>query len=366
MIDSLTGLRFFLVMAIVLGHFVQFGTSVPWLLDFLKQHNLIVGSFFALSGFVLSIGHKNRSPQSLIRFLRTRLSRVYVSYILVLLLFSPMFIYIERSVGATNLEIAGHALIVFALLQAWNPDWGLLWNSPTWFLSAWVFANALFPKTYAFFRRSSKQTLFLVLFSIFATLLLVRLIYSAKIGFWGFEESRADLDWNLFNLVRFSPILNSLEFLAGVLVGMLFTRVALAPSFSSVYSSIYFTLLFLIMVLRLWYPVNDMLSRTLFIPLFLAWVYYLSFQKGALSSFLKSPVLVYLGNLSFSIFIVHGALGQLFYKRAVRSWLGHEAPSFIVYLIVLLLASMLLYHAVERLKGRPSFRGSRLGSFRGR
>lgn len=342
MIESLTGLRFFLVMAIVLGHFVQFGITVPWLLDLLKQHNMIVGCFFALSGFVLALSHKNKTPLAIGTFLRKRISRVYKLYAIVLILFSPMFFYIERAVGTSYLEIAWHAVIVFTLLQAWHPQWGLLWNSPTWFLSAWLFANALFPKFFNVFQRSSKKILYLSLLGLFSALLLVRIYYSTKIGFWGFEESKVDLDWTTFNLFRFSPILNSLEFLAGVIVGILFTRTSTVPS--SLYTYILCFLLFSILILRLCFPVNDLLSRTLFIPLFLAWIYHLSFQASVLSSLLQTRVLVYLGNLSFAIYILHGALGQLFYKRVVRSWLGHDAPSFLVYLAVLFVGSALLHH----------------------
>lgn len=38
-----------------------------------------------------------------------------------------------------------------------------------------------------------------------------------------------------------------------------------------------------------------------------------------LSGFLSHPVFTYLGNISFPIFILHGALGQLFYKKIVAT-----------------------------------------------
>jgi peptidoglycan/LPS O-acetylase OafA/YrhL len=263
-----------------------------------------------------------------------------------------MFYYIEKSAGVSPIEILGHALIVFSLLQAWNPQWGLLWNSPTWFLSAWLFANALFPKSFLILKKLPQKRLFFSLFSIFTFLLIVRIYYSTKVGFCGLEELRKDLNWNTFNLHRFSPILNSLEFIAGIIVGILFTRDSAAPRLASFYSYAFGVLLVSVIVLRLWFPLNDLLSRTVFIPLFLAWIYYLSFEKGILSSILKTRALVYLGNISFSIYIVHGALGQLFYKRVVRAWLGHEAPSFFLYLAVLFVCSALLYHFVEAKKGK--------------
>ncbi len=49
-----------------------------------------------------------------------------------------------------------------------------------------------------------------------------------------------------------------------------------------------------------------------------------------LSGVLSHPVLTYLGNISFPIFILHGALGQLFYKKivATRMWGGVMPLSF--------------------------------------
>lgn len=79
-------------------------------------------------------------------------------------------------------------------------------------------------------------------------------------------------------------------------------------------------------------PLNDPLTRALlFVPLFTLLVQRLHRQtlqgsKG-LAGFLSHPTLTYLGTLSFPIFIVHGALGQLFYKKviAMKVW-GQVMP----------------------------------------
>lgn len=72
---------------------------------------------------------------------------------------------------------------------------------------------------------------------------------------------------------------------------------------------------------------NDPLTRALlFVPLFTYLVMTLHRQtlqgsKG-LSGFLSHPFFTYLGKISFPIFIVHGALGQLFYKKIVATKVG--------------------------------------------
>lgn len=67
-------------------------------------------------------------------------------------------------------------------------------------------------------------------------------------------------------------------------------------------------------------PLNDPLTRVLlFVPLFTLLVQRLHRQTvakaGGLSAFLSQGWLTYLGALSFPIFIVHGPIGQLFYKK---------------------------------------------------
>ena len=84
--------------------------------------------------------------------------------------------------------------------------------------------------------------------------------------------------------------------------------------------------------------VNDMLFRGLFfIPLF-TWfcirVHKVTVATGgapasSLTKLLAAKPLVYLGSISFAIFMIHGPLGQLFYKKFVRAHSGASpaAPS---------------------------------------
>lgn len=75
-----------------------------------------------------------------------------------------------------------------------------------------------------------------------------------------------------------------------------------------------------------WIQLNDPLTRGLvFIPLFLLLLVRLHKQTlqnqerpAGVTGLLSHPALAYLGAISFPIFIVHGALGQLFFKKARR------------------------------------------------
>jgi hypothetical protein len=51
-IQAFDSMRFFLIVNIVLGHFIMFAKPSPVILKFFSQHNVLVGAFFALSGYV--------------------------------------------------------------------------------------------------------------------------------------------------------------------------------------------------------------------------------------------------------------------------------------------------------------------------
>ena len=75
---------------------------------------------------------------------------------------------------------------------------------------------------------------------------------------------------------------------------------------------------------------SDLLVRSLvFVPLFLKFVQgshrnAVSGASDPVSSLLSNKALVWLGGLSFPIFVVHGPLGQVFYKRLIagKLWGG--------------------------------------------
>jgi hypothetical protein len=51
-ISAFDSMRFFLIFNIVLGHFISFAKPSPLVLKLFSQHNVLVGAFFALSGYV--------------------------------------------------------------------------------------------------------------------------------------------------------------------------------------------------------------------------------------------------------------------------------------------------------------------------
>jgi peptidoglycan/LPS O-acetylase OafA/YrhL len=121
-----------------------------------------------------------------------------------------------------------------------------------------------------------------------------------------------------------------------------------------------------------WLPLNDALTRcALFVPLFTAFVMRVHAQTAyadvpaaargdenynSFSKALGAKPLTYLGAISFPIYILHGPIGQIFYKRAVAAKLFNgtvftKYPEFFpVYLGVVLAAAVVTHEGFMKNK----------------
>ena len=153
----------------------------------------------------------------------------------------------------------------------------------------------------------------------------------------GYGELPREQIW-IFNFFRFHPVLNAMEFFSGAVLGSVVAEKTDADTTPVVGSNplIHQTSLLMFaclscILIRTLIPLNDLLFRSLiFLPLFLLWLRSAVLQPpDLLSRWLGHAGFVYLGKMSFCIFVLHGALGQLFFKRAVRKLLGFPPPSWI-------------------------------------
>jgi peptidoglycan/LPS O-acetylase OafA/YrhL len=348
---QLTSIRFFLIAYIVVAHFIKFGTKNEFLLKFFSQQNVVVGAFFVLSGYIMAYVYTEYHssevrPINPLKFLKNRLSRMYPTYFFILLLFSPLFIYVELYYKH-GFNTVWHAITVFTLTQAWFPSLGELWNSPTWFLSASLFAYALFPYIITPISKLNRQNLIKLLILTLSVSLLIKISYSSICGWEIMEGLKMPSSPLLFNFIRFNPVINFLEFLMGISMARI---LMLSKTEShSYFPGALLTLLVGILVVRTSFDINDMITRSaLFIPIFLFFLTHLHQSKKRLSTLLSHPFLVYLGEISFSIYIVHGAIGQLFYKKVIKNLFFYQPINIFIFYITVLLAAILLYHGVEK------------------
>jgi peptidoglycan/LPS O-acetylase OafA/YrhL len=369
---SLDGMRFFLCMHIVLGHFLRFANPSDFLLKFFAQINVTVGAFFALSGYVAAyttteVGQRKASARLTSapsqQWWLSKCMGYYPMHWLVLLLFSPMFIFTDVTYQGWPTAIL-HGIMSLLLIQSWFPNHAEVWNAPTWYLSSFTFANALLPFSIPKIAEMDKTALSRTSGWLLIIKMLPVLGYLYDHNAWSIVEGmtapKAHPNLAIFNVQRFHPMLN----VADILLGVVACRIAMLDGLddkdkpiktSWLSTALPFAGLFATLALRATNLVpecSDLLVRNIiFTPLFLKFMMgshrnTVAGIKDPLSSFLSSNAMVFLGGLTFPIFIVHGPIGQVFYKKLIATKLWGQVlkgPGYFgIYLGTVFLAAWLL------------------------
>lgn len=344
-ITAFDSIRFFLIAYIVCGHFISFAKPSEFAVKAITQINVVVGAFFALSGYVAAYtttenGERKASAKLLSTptplWILQRVFGYYPLHLLVCVIFAPMFLYSDVLFSGWPTSI-GHAIMALTLTQAWFPMHAEVWNAPTWFLSALTFATAVLPFALPVLAKQSKPQLRRTAGFLFLVGLLPKLGYCYDHKAWSFLEGAMDPKAfpNLasFNAQRFNPFYASIE----VLLGAVACRLVMldgaagedkAPKTNALSTAMPLLLMLAVIILRATgvMQLSDMLTRALiFMPLFLKFM--MSAHRASviekvtdpIVKILASPLLVNLGNLAFPIFVVHGPLGQLFYKKIIAT-----------------------------------------------
>eukprot|EP00435_Cladocopium_sp_Y103_P019710 s2789_g4.t1 len=139
-------------------------------------------------------------------------------HLLVLLIFSPMFLFSDVTFNGWPTAI-WHGFLSAGMLQAWFPMHAEVWNAPTWFLSALTFAMAALPFALPVLAKQSKAQLRRTGLVLFLVGLLPKLGYCYDFQAWGMLEGamspKALPNLAMFNMQRFSPFYALIEVLLG-------------------------------------------------------------------------------------------------------------------------------------------------------
>lgn len=372
-LTAFDSMRFFLIMTIVLGHFIKFANPSDFIFRLLSQHNASVGAFFALSGYVTAYtSTENAQRAASPKFLDTPKQEWTVNkifgylplHLFVLAIFSPMFLFVDLTYNGWTTAL-WNAFLSITLLQAWFPGSAEIWNAPTWFLSALNAITAIIPFGLPSIAKMSKPQLRKTGFWLFLAYFLPKLGLAYDLKTWRLFEGVANSHPNLyaFNLHRFFPLFNVAEVFLGVIACRLVMLDGAAgekedaPKTNALSTTLPFVGILGLTYARAAMPgldVSDMLIRTLiYVPLFLKFLMaaHRNTVRGKsvtdpLLRILSLPLLVALGNLSFPIYIVHGPIGQIFFKKLVAKKLFGQVlmgpTNFGIYLSVTLAAAYAL------------------------
>jgi peptidoglycan/LPS O-acetylase OafA/YrhL len=313
-LGALTGMRFFAAMAVVVGHLVtdhnldgsgRFGlTSYSTVLG-----GAAVSFFFVLSGFILTYVYKDQLTYARVpKFYFKRWARIWPLHLvcLVVTIYVVGMVVIDYEMLAVNL----------ALLQSWVPDskWVFSFNGVSWSISTEMFFYFMFP----FFLIGGQKRFW------FKYLLLWFLVLAAVKGIQILENDPAWADYDLERACHVNPFLRLPEFCAGMGVGFIFfnraplhrsrsqiaesifeiAALSLIPIFSKVFRE--FEVVSLVLRAEWGGPAMALwVQYTAMVFVFAIVIYVFARSHGVFSKFLGSRAMVFLGEISFALYMIH-------------------------------------------------------------
>jgi peptidoglycan/LPS O-acetylase OafA/YrhL len=357
-IKALSGLRIVAALWVVLFHFRPLleqaapGFRSAWapVLDNGAQG---VDLFFILSGFVLTWSYLDRmgqawSTRTTVRFLWLRLARVWPVYLVTLHLAAAWIIF-TLHVGhvpspAVDQLTPGNYLRQLLLVQLWVEPFfdGTSWNGPAWSISAEWLAYLLFGAIVLVVFRIAQVTRSrgLLVLAVAASLPPALLLLASG-------EFYTPWSW-LPRIV--------MQFIAGALACAAVRK--LRPSDRARQASGYVSIVLVAVIVAVLYlvdahPVDKIrdaagLVDILFVPLVVA----LAIGAGSLPLLLSTRPMVYLGHISFGLYMVHEIV------HTVWNWTVMQFEIVLVpalwaklvvagLVLIALLAAVVLYHLVE-------------------
>ncbi len=340
-LPALTGLRIVAAGMIVANHSRALNIPVP---NYALDHG--VSFFFVLSGFIIAYAYpKLDNKGEVFNFIAARIARIWPAHIVALLLVIAVIqMPLDRKFVANAL-----------LLQGWVPSspWYFSYNAPSWSISTEWFFYLAFPvlifrwNTSWWWKWTASAILVLALIWIGDALHLPTLSVEGEPCLEG--------------LLYINPLARLFEFTTGMVAYLAFQRL---QSVSHKLNGGVFTLLESFVVALASYSVVTRASQVLLAPYFqgtgMEWLWFSSdvlvfpfvvvvfaFGRGWLSHFFGSPLLILLGEISFSIYLVHITVFAFY----VRHWqINQSGPDYLglaVCVAATLVVAFMIWFVIE-------------------
>ena len=335
-LPALTGIRGIAAWFVVLFH-IRTGAATqlsPWLISILGKGYLAVDLFFMLSGFVLWLNYshalRERGAAGAPTFIARRLARIWPLHIFILGCTAALaLLFVLTGRAAPGHYPWSELPLHVALAQNWGFTGALTWNDPSWSISCEFAAYLLFPLLVALvdWRKLPTPSLLLLLALLPVTL-------HALMSGGGATTLGS-------NIPRFGLSRALIEFLMGTLLCTLWTRWRTVPGIAlpGCLGVLAVTLAALL---------AGLIPETLGGP----WAFAALLLAAALGAGRGNPLgwkpIHYLGEISYATYLVHFLLYILFKLVFVADPAYVPLPLLGLFLLLVLVASIVLHHRLER------------------
>lgn len=355
-LDPLTSLRFFAAAMIVAYHGGGRGIGPTWPLDFALGQG--VSFFFVLSGFVLSYNYPVLTDKAAImRFYLARLARIWPLHIAT----AAVYIIFIGNISYYSLPESSRGLISISYLtltQAWVPISAFVtsYNTVSWSISTEFFFYLCFPAL-IYHWNSTWRTKLLSTF-VMAVIMWI-LATKFAIASNGTEDGRGNLGY-------INPLARIFEFTLGISIQYIYKKRQLKHSQSLnklQYTAIESLILF-ISIFSLWSShslstqagLSNIITKTGSMLLatsgygtlvFSLVIYVFAIGRGYWSTVLKLRPLVFLGEISFALYLIHTLF--LLYRQQAPGVFESFSPAeiYILYWATGLSLAVLLHLSIE-------------------
>lgn len=340
LIRPLTSFRFFFALIVFVGHLkFSHNSFLIWLSkNFFPEGEVGVTFFFILSGFILAFNYQNKIQQKEItikQFWVARFARIYPMYLVSFLIVLPLSMPGLISGRYQLLEWTSKFLSNIFMLQSFIPhrSYYFAFNVPAWSISDEMFFYLLFPALiYFLIKRKRVKGIWIILILVPFAMLLVPKPFQ-------------------YFIFYINPFVRLADFLIGILLFQiydkgifLFKNRAFANWMEC--SSVILFILFCTNYNKI--PMLFRYSCYYWIPMAMM-IYSFAFQRGFLSRLLSYKFFVYLGEISFSFYIIHHLIIRYMYEwNRDYLFLSNDLLISALIFILVLLASGLSYKWIER------------------
>ncbi|GAC1359627.1 MAG: acyltransferase [Acidobacteriaceae bacterium] len=339
-LPALSGIRTLLAVFILFFHFTP--PHVDFLHPIIDNSFIFVGTFFLISGFILTYNYDERATTLSKRdFWLARFARLYPTYIFVLLLSTPL-LFIEWQ-GRPHTEFWTGLLVTPLLLQGWSPSLATFWNTVAWTLSADLLLYLIFPYVLQIWAlRGAALNTPRRLIGIILVLWLIGIAPHTYYHFVNPDHLSAPADrftgtvW--MRVLKYTPLAYLCTFLVGLTLAKLHALVTLTPSRRLLLCASSLLVILTFFYLGAPHVPYVIIHGALLLPFFCLLVLGLTGPNPIASIFAFRP-LVILGETTFALYLLHFNVFELIHNYHLPERLHVVAlDPWISYVTIILLA----------------------------
>jgi peptidoglycan/LPS O-acetylase OafA/YrhL len=368
-LDQLTSLRFFAAWMIVIHHSIGlFGIK-----GFGINLSQGVSFFFILSGFILTYVYPTLDNWAETkRFWRARIARILPAYLASSLLGFLLLGYVW------DIKTAIPYLL---MVQAWIPlsTYFFAYNTVSWSVSTEFFFYLIFP--FLLYKWRNNWLLKLLLS---AAILIILLVISNALSLpsyyqaldkYGIELSGLSITQD--GLIYINPLARTFEFIFGMIIAFVWRKNNRLTSSNNTLTSSGFSTIselgaIIMCIFSMYYMgfISTWVSGSILGLSTAIWlggsgsmlafgllIYIIAQGRGKISKILCIPFLVLLGEISFSLYLIHKILLDFYVKNISNFSSLSNLSAFIIFSIISLLSSYLIWSLIE-MPGRKLILGS--------